>query len=83
MKGKRGTLPITRDIAAHIRRERLAAGLSQEEAAARASIGYKRWQEVESGRVNMTIRTLARIAAALDVDFWTIVRPQRPGRKRG
>lgn len=82
MKGKRGALPITRDIAAHIRRERLAAGLSQEEAAARASIGYKRWQEIETGRVNLTIRTLARMAAALDVDFWEIVRPQKPPRRR-
>jgi transcriptional regulator with XRE-family HTH domain len=75
-------LPIIRAIAARIRAERLAAGLSQEEASARASIGYKRWQDIEGARVNLTIRTLVRIATALEVEFWEIVRPERPTRAR-
>jgi transcriptional regulator with XRE-family HTH domain len=70
-----------RDIAARIRAARHTAGLSQEEAAGRAKIGYKRWQEIEGARVNATIRTLARMAAALDVDFWDIVR-RSAGRRR-
>jgi len=75
------SLAIHREIAARVRRRRIAAGLTQEEAASRASIGYKRWQEIEGGRVNLTIRTIARVAAALDADFWDIVRPHTPRRK--
>jgi transcriptional regulator with XRE-family HTH domain len=78
----RRSLSVLRDIAKRIRDERLAAGLSQEEAAARASIGYKRWQEIEGARANLTVRTLARIAAALDVEFWDIVRPRAPQKRR-
>jgi transcriptional regulator with XRE-family HTH domain len=71
-----------REIAARIREERTAAGLSQEEAAARASIGYKRWQQIESGRLNPTVRTLVRIAGALGVELWDIVRPSKRPQKR-
>jgi transcriptional regulator with XRE-family HTH domain len=66
---------VYRDIAARMRAARIAAGLTQEEAAARAAIAYKRWQDIEAGRANTTILTLNRVAAALGVDFWAIVRP--------
>lgn len=55
--------------------------MTQEEAAAAAAVGYKRWQDLEAGRANTTILTLARIAAALGIDFWTIVQPN-PKRRR-
>ena len=69
-----------RAIGAHIRGARLAAGLSQEDAAGRAGVGYKRWQEIEAGAANPTIRTLDRIAITLGVEIWNIVR--RSGRPR-
>lgn len=74
--------PVMREIAAHIRAARLAAGMSQEEAATRAGTGYKRWQEIEGARVNLTVRTLGRIASALELGFWDIVRPNGPTAKR-
>jgi transcriptional regulator with XRE-family HTH domain len=71
-----------RAIGAHIRRARLVAGLSQEDAAARSGIGYKRWQEIEGGAANPTIRTLDRIATTLGIEIWNIVRKDRPSCRR-
>lgn len=73
---------IYREIGVRIRTARQKTGMTQEEAAAAAAIGYKRWQDLEAGRTNTTILTLIRIAAALGVDFWTVVRPSVK-RKRG
>jgi transcriptional regulator with XRE-family HTH domain len=71
-----------RVIGAHIRHARLAAGLSQENAAARSGVGYKRWQEIEAGSANPTIRTLDRIATTLGVTIWRILRKDGSPRAR-
>lgn len=68
------TETILSAIGANIRRAREAAGLTQEEAAHRARIDYKRWQRVEAGAVNCTIRTLVRVADALSVSVWDLLR---------
>jgi transcriptional regulator with XRE-family HTH domain len=65
--------PVLDEIGARIRAARQAAGLSQEDAAHRAGIGAKRWQQLEYGNVNVTVRTLVRVAAACKTDFWTLV----------
>ncbi|MBX3197263.1 MAG: helix-turn-helix transcriptional regulator [Labilithrix sp.] len=52
-----------------VRAARLDAGLTQEEAAARSGIDYKRWQRIEHGIANPTVATLARIALALKVNL--------------
>jgi transcriptional regulator with XRE-family HTH domain len=67
------TPPAFVQIGARIRAERVSCGLSQEEAASRAQVGYKHWQEIEGGRGNPTVRTLMRIAAALDVDLCVMI----------
>jgi transcriptional regulator with XRE-family HTH domain len=70
-------------IGARIRAARLAAGLSQESAAAVSGVGYKRWQEIEGGSANPTIRTLDRIATTLGVEIWNIVKKaSRPRARR-
>src|SRR5215831_13144848 len=76
------TTPTFDQIGARIRAERLACGLSQEQAAASASIGYKHWQEIEGGRANPTFRTLARIAEALDVTLCAMICPASVEGKR-
>jgi transcriptional regulator with XRE-family HTH domain len=45
---------------------RTVAGLTQEAAAARAGIDYKRWQRMEAGGANLTIKTLCRAAVAVE-----------------
>jgi transcriptional regulator with XRE-family HTH domain len=71
-----------RQIGTRIREARRTAGLSQEEAASRAGVGYKRWQEIERGAANPTVRTLDRIAETLGVELWDIVRKGGTARKR-
>ena len=56
--------------------------MTQEEAAAAAGMDYKRWQRLEEGVVNPTVRTLARVAKALGTDFWMLLAPTTPTPKR-
>ena len=69
-----------RTIGARIRQVRLATALSQEQAAERSGVGYKRWQDIERGSANPTVRTLDRIAATLGVELGDIV--LKTGRRR-
>lgn len=66
---------VLRRLGARLRRLREVAELTQETAADRAGIDVKRWQRLEAGEVNPTVRTLDRAAHALGTDFWTVVRP--------
>lgn len=50
-----------------IRALRDEAGLTQEEAAGRAQLDPKHWQELEAGRTNPTVATLVAVARALEV----------------
>jgi transcriptional regulator with XRE-family HTH domain len=65
---------VLKDLGRSVQRARVAAGLTQEKAASQAGIDYKRYQRIEAGTVNLTVRTLHRIARALDVDFWHLLR---------
>lgn len=72
---------VIREIGLRIRAARVTAGYSQEEAAARASIDDKRWQRLEGGSVNPTVRTRVCVATALEISFWTLLAPE-DARKR-
>lgn len=63
-----------------MRAARLRAELTQERAAAEAGIGYKRYQRIEAGEVNLTLRTLHRLARALRVEPWQLLSgaPEEP-----
>ena len=49
----------------NVRSFRLKARLTQEEAAARSDIDVKHLQKIEAGGINVTLKSLARIAATL------------------
>lgn len=70
------TLPLVTDHEYHRARKRLALamkrrrielGLTQEDVADRLGIVPRQYQKLESGGVNITLRTLARIANALEM----------------
>jgi ribosome-binding protein aMBF1 (putative translation factor) len=65
---------VFKQIGQMVRSAREEAELTQELAAAAAGIDYKRWQELEGGRVNPTARTLMRVADALGTDIWALLR---------
>jgi transcriptional regulator with XRE-family HTH domain len=60
-----------------IRVAREAARLTQEDAASRVRMDYKRWQKLEAGAVNPTFQTLHRIALGLGTTVWKLLGPIR------
>lgn len=68
---------ILGELGLRIQQARIAAGLTQEQAASDAGIDYKRWQRLEEGSVNPTVKTLHRIAVALVIPFWDLFAPIR------
>lgn len=67
---------------AKIRQLREDRKLTQVQAAAAAGMSVSRWNDIEAGgRRNVTIDTLATIAAALGVDARELLTPSAPKRK--
>jgi transcriptional regulator with XRE-family HTH domain len=73
VRDSQATEKVLRELGRRIGRARIAANLTQEEAAAACGIDYKRWQELEAGRVNATMRTLVRVAKALRIGVWDLL----------
>lgn len=78
---------IVLNVARRVREARLAAGLTQEAAAAQARLAYKYWQDIERGVVDLHISTLGQVARGLGVPLTQLVsvptgRPpkRKPGR---
>ena len=83
----RETAALLGYIAANVRRLREKRGLSQERFAEVAGLDFRFSQRVERGRLNFSIETLVRLAAALDTTPGTLLRPAKlsppkPGRPR-
>ncbi len=64
---------VLKELGSRIQALRLAGGLTQEQAAARSRIDHKRWQKLEAGQANPTVRTLVRVADAIGVPFWQLM----------
>ncbi|MGC3999592.1 MAG: helix-turn-helix transcriptional regulator [Anaeromyxobacter sp.] len=62
-----------KEVGRRIRAARVRADLTQEAVAASSGIDYKRYQRLEQGAVNPTIRTLLRVSAAIGVDLWELL----------
>lgn len=69
---------VLKELGRRVRRARLVAELTQEEAAASAGIDYKHWQEIEAGRANPTMRTLVLVARAFRMRVWDLLGPDTP-----
>ena len=76
---------VLHDVGRRIAELRTARGLTQEQLATRAGIGWKYFQQIESGSENLTLRSLVRLANLLDVSMAELMKPPatrevRPGR---
>lgn len=60
-------------VGAAIRRQRVAAGLSLSELARRSHVSIPFCSQIESGRANPTLSTLARVARSLGVALTTLM----------
>lgn len=68
-------------VARRIQRRRLAAGLTQEALALRLRIAVRNLQQIEGGKQNLTLETIAKIARVLDIDPDELVGPDAPPEK--
>lgn len=57
----------------NVRAARLKAGLTQADAAARSGLRQDDISRIEAGQVNVTIRTMGRLAKAFDGDVWAML----------
>lgn len=58
---------LRRLVAANVRAIRTEKGLSLEAISHEATMHWRHWQKVEAGEVSVTLRTVAKLAVALDV----------------
>ena len=58
------TLEFRKDVGENLREARRKAGLRQVEVPAVAGIAYRHYQDIETGKVNVTLDTLCRLAQA-------------------
>ncbi len=66
---------LSHNLAANLRRLRENLGLSQQQVANNAGIPRPTWANLESGEANPTISVLTKVAAALNVDVESLLRP--------
>ena len=53
----------------NVRRERVAAGLTQERLAEKADLNIRTLQSIEAGELNVLVTTAMRLQRALDCDW--------------
>ena len=61
-------------LAATVRARRRAMGLTQEEAAHQMQLSTRHYQKLEGAELNVTLRTLVRVAAALKLSLSELLR---------
>lgn len=63
-----GPVELQRRLASRLREIREQRGLTQEEVAHSAGMAPRHIQKIEAGEVNVTLRTIARLCRALQVE---------------
>ena len=61
------------DLGRALRAARQQADITQEDLAEMTRIDVKRIQRIEAGTVNATVKTLVKIASALNLTFWQLL----------
>lgn len=78
----RGFTKLAGSVAANARRLRGARGWTQAETASKSGLDDRAYREVESGRANLTLATLMRVARAFDGDVMSLLAPASPMPRR-
>ncbi len=65
--------PWLRQVGENIRRERKAAGLTQEKLAEKADLSARVYQRIEAGQMNFLVSTLRRIRRAIGCQFQALL----------
>lgn len=68
------SMKAAKRLATVIKARRLMLGFSQEEAAHRSQMNTRHYQKLEAAELNVTLRTLVRVAAALRIKLSDLFR---------
>ena len=60
-------------IQIHLASYRDEKGLTQDELAEKSGVSRRRIIQIEQGEIDVTLLTVAKLAAALDIQFWDLV----------
>ena len=63
-----------KQVGANIRRARLRRGLRQVYVNEQVGVNYRHYQDIEAGRVNLTLATLCRLAKVFECKLEELVR---------
>jgi len=74
---------IAREVTRLLREERIGAGLSIYRVAKKSGVSQQMIGYVERGMRNPTLDTLLRIAGALNVDLWKLIKRAQNALHRG
>jgi transcriptional regulator with XRE-family HTH domain len=66
--------PLNLSLARAVRHLRSAAGFSQEAFAAKVKIHRTFMSSIERGKTNVSLETIERLAAGLDMPVWRLIR---------
>jgi transcriptional regulator with XRE-family HTH domain len=66
---EREFIGASKRLASRIRANRVRLGLTQEEAADAIGLVPRHYQKLEAGRLNVTLRTLVKVAAAFKLSL--------------
>ena len=69
MPSKREISSQLRKFGANVRRERVAAGLTQEKLAEKADLNIRTLQSIEAGELNVLVTTAIRLQKSLGSDW--------------
>jgi ribosome-binding protein aMBF1 (putative translation factor) len=67
------SVDLLKRVGANVRMLRERRGLAQDDLAYMAGLATRHLQKIEAGQVNATLRTIARLAAALTIDAGALV----------
>lgn len=63
-----------KEVAENIRAARKQAGFKQADVEAVSGVGYRHYQDIETGKVNVTLDTLCRLATAFKTNVSKLVK---------
>lgn len=70
-----------RSFGANLRRERMARGITQEEAAERADLNIRTLQRMEAGETNVLVTTVTRLQRAIGCRWGDLLGPDESSRR--
>ncbi len=71
------TKTLFREVGRNLRDARKKAGLRQKEVVAVSGVAYRHYQNIEAGRVNVTLETLCRLAEAFGTSVSELTRERK------